>query len=121
MPRTTRISLWLLSIALALDVITVVWYSGVTGYAFARVAVRLCLFGGLLFAIAYRRNWARLTFAFLFVVGVFYIVLQMRITHSYAPFDVAVVVCVAALQVAGLIYLFLPESSAWYHAGGRAA
>ena len=121
MPRTVRVGVWLIGSALALDVIGTFWLRGFNANAIVQVAILICLFGGLLVAIAYRRNWARLTFAFFFVVALPFSIVAMSRAAASSPTSVALSATLAVLQGVGLVCLFLRESSGWYHDRGRAA
>ena len=119
MPKTVRLGVTLIGVALALDVMEIFGAKGWTLNSLTQVIVLVLLFGGLLFGIARRRNWARLLFALLFVAALPFSLVAM----SRAPLSRTLVLsmCLAALQAAGLLLLFLPTSSAWYHGRDRAA
>jgi hypothetical protein len=78
-------------------------------------ATSLLIYGTLLYAIARRRNWARLVFAFLYVVSVLLsagLALHYRTSGAtWSPVRLGEI----ALIGAGLVCLFLPSASAWYH------
>jgi hypothetical protein len=77
----------------------------------------LLFYAALLYAIAQRRNWARLLFAFLVVTGtilaIFFAALSRRMGEVSPP-GLAFLLLIGA----GVVCLFLPSASAWYH-GGR--
>ena len=120
MPRTVAVGVWLIGTALAIDVVGTLLLRGLGLEPIIQVAILICLFGGLLAAIAYRRNWARLTFAFLFVVALPFSIIAMSRAAAFSPTTVALSATLAVLQGIGLICLFLRKSSEWYH-GDRAA
>ena len=76
--------------------------------------------GLLLYGIAVGRNWARLAFGFMFVVGLpWVIVLSIQRAAAVPPLSIAVGVVLGTLEGAGVVCLFLPQAAAWYH--GRPA
>jgi hypothetical protein len=109
MPKSARIGIGILALALIGDVAESVGPIVRVTQAF----VVVILFGGLLFAIARRRNWARLVFA-VCVFGA----LPFTVTRAlrYGAVDPAMLlpIMLTCLQVAGVVCLLLPASNAWF-------
>jgi len=84
-----------------------------------QAATTFLIFGCLLYAIGRRRNWARLVFTFLYIVGVFFALTMMGRFRSAGAIAVVLTVGLIIVQGAGLACLFLPSASAWYHPSGR--
>src|SRR5207247_5246124 len=78
-------------------------------------ATSLLIYGTLFFAITRRRNWARLLFAFLYVVGVLLslcMALHYRtVGASWSPIRLGQVAVIGA----GLVCVFLPSATACFH------
>ena len=78
----------------------------------------LLFYAALVYAIAQRRNWARLVFGFLFITGtvlaIFFAVLNRRLGEVSAP-GLAFLLLIGA----GVVCLFLPSAAAWYHGSQR--
>jgi hypothetical protein len=122
MPRTVRFAILLIGSALACDVIgAVVFGPRRADDAALRVVIIVGIYGGLLYGIARRRNWARLIFASLFAVALPFSVLAMTQYARNAPRSIAVSVVLTFLQGTGLVCLFLPSAAAWYHGRDAAA
>jgi len=86
-----------------------------------QAATTFLIFGCLLYAIGRRRNWARLVFTFLYIVGVFFALTMMGRFGSAGAIAVVLTVGLIIVQGAGLACLFLPSASAWYHSSGRSS
>ena len=120
-PSSVRLGIWLIGVGLATDAILTLWpgqpyMSGRIGQA----ATTILIYGCLLYAIARRRNWARLVFAFLYVISLPLNVLFMLRSHTTLS-GVVITVGLIALQGAGLVFLFVPDAAAWYHHRSAAA
>jgi hypothetical protein len=115
MPRSVRLGVLLIASAIAINVLAKLWQRSITSRTIAEVVLMACLFGGLLFAIAYRRNWARLTFAFVWVIAIVFAIVFVTRPGPLTPVLGAVSIAVAVLQGIGLVLLFTREASAWYH------
>ncbi len=120
-PTSVRLGISLVGVSLAVDAVLTLWpgQPDVPGRV-GQAATTILIYGCLLYAIARRRNWARLVFAFLYVVAMpFAVMMMLRNDANLA--GIAVTICLIALQGAGLVSLFLPTAAAWYHHGGAAA
>jgi len=119
-PIAVRLGSWLLLVGLLSSLATFLWpkpeMSGI-----GAAATSLLIYGTLLYAITQRRNWARLVFAFLYVVGV---LLSAGMAWHYrasgatwSPVRLGEIVLIGA----GLVCLFLPSASGWYHVSHRSS
>ena len=83
--------------------------------------VSLLFFAAFVYAMARRRNWARLVFAFLYVTGailsMFFALLNSRLPELAILRGDVVGPQLALLVLigAGMVCLFLPSAAAWYH------
>jgi hypothetical protein len=129
MPRSVRFGVWLMGIALLWRLATLfssVWAGPTTATSVGRSVFTLCVYGGLLYAIARRRNWARLTVGALFVIALPFAVIELLRYAGLHQVNVvsrpiATFVLIGILQGAGVVCLFLPASTRWYHRLGDAA
>ena len=86
-----------------------------------QAATVMLIYGSLLYAIARRRNWARLTFTFLYILNVIFSLVMLG---RYQRADIATVVLTLGwivLQGGGVACLFFPSATAWYHAPNRSS
>jgi|SRR5712672_2860379 len=123
-PVAVRLGLSLLLLALILNAAAILisarYVSRVDGSTTRSggAAASLLLYGALLYAMAQRSNWARLIFAFLYVVGAMLSILFALLTRwmgeGWGP-QLASLLLIGA----GIVCLFLPSAAAWYHAPGR--
>jgi hypothetical protein len=114
MPRTVRLALLLLAAPIALGTVR----DALAGRPLWELILGLAIPGLLLYGTATRRNWARLTFASLFVIGLpFAVVVFVRQGPSSS--QAALAITFICLEAAGMVLLFLPQSAHWYH--GRSA
>ena len=86
-----------------------------------QAATTFLIFGCLLYAIGRRRNWARLVFSFLYIVGVFFALTMMGRFRAAGTIAAVFTVGLILVQGAGLVCLFLPSASAWYHPSARSS
>jgi hypothetical protein len=120
-PVAVRVGLALLLLALILNATALLMSAGhvsrVEGSPTSSggAAASLLFYGAFLYAMAQRRNWARLVFAFLFVVGailsILFTLLNRLVGEGWGP-QVASLFLIGA----GLVCLFVPSAAAWYHA-----
>ena len=81
------------------------------------LGVTLVLVGFVLWLITLigkGRNWARLTYLALFVLGSIYHLTHMRELLTHSAFDVVTTLAQTAMQLAAMVLLFLRESNAWF-------
>ena len=120
-PTTVRIGIWLIGLTLLTDLIASLWPQAQMTGGIGQAATTFLIFGCLLYAIGRRRNWARLVFTFLYIVGVFFALALMGRFRSAGAIAVVLTVGLIIVQGAGLVCLFLPSASAWYHPSGRSS
>jgi hypothetical protein len=77
-------------------------------------AFSFVIVGGLLLLAWYRHNWARWVYAVLTVLGIPFSIMPLVYALSTSPVSGVLGIIQVAMQIAGLIYSFKPESSAWY-------
>jgi len=120
MPRSVRLGIGLMGTVLLWDVVRIFWPGPITTTSVGGSIFTVCVYGGLLYAIASRRNWARLLVGALFVVAVPFVFIRVfsytRVHEmSMTSPPVAVALILGVLQGAGIVCLFLPSASRWYH------
>src|SRR5438309_6501641 len=115
MPKVVRVAIWILGAALAFDIVGTLRLRSFSSASIGQVAIIILLFGGLLVAIAYRRNWARITFAFLWVASLPFSILAMSRAQQVDAGRVTISIGLTVLQAVGLTCLFMPRSADWYH------
>jgi hypothetical protein len=116
-PVTARVGFWLIGLTVVMDLVASLWPRPGMHPHIGQAAFTLAIYGGLLYAMAHRRNWARLTFAFLYIVSLA-VSIPMMTKHQSVEVTTAIVAFVLILlQGAGLVCLFLPRAAAWYHLG----
>ena len=120
-PTTVRIGIWLIGLTLLTDLIASLWPRAHMTGGIGQAATTFLIFGCLLYAIGRRRNWARLVFTFLYIVGVFFALTMMGRFRSAGTIAVVLTVGLIIVQGAGLACLFLPSAAAWYHPSGRSS
>ena len=115
-PPTVRRALWLIGVPIAIGAALSARYGGKLPY----IILGLVLPGLLLGGIAFRRNWARLIFAILFVISLPSSVVMSIRQAPISPLHVALWLVLVILEGTGVVLLFLPQSAAWYHRGSAA-
>ncbi len=120
-PNTVRIGIWLIGLTLLTDLIASLWPRAHMAGGIGLAAPTFLIFGCLLYAIGRRRNWARLVFTFLYIVGVLLALTMMGRFGSAGAMAVVLTVGLIIVQGAELACLFLPSASAWYHPSGRSS
>ena len=115
-PPTVRRALWLIGVPIAIGAALSARYGGKLPY----IILGLVLPGLLLGGIAFRRNWARLIFALLFLISLpSSVVISIR-QAPISPLHVALWLVLVILEGTGVVLLFLPQSAAWYRRGSAA-
>ena len=130
-PMTVRIGILLLSLALilrtALLLVTLRLSPPEHRMGVAGEAARLLIFGGMVYALARGNNWARIVLAFVYVTGAvltaFFAFGNRRLGDFANPIGevTASGALLLLLMGAGVMCLFLPSASAWYHASRRSS
>lgn len=116
MPIPVRRALWLIATTQALVVI-----ARISAGATIQAMLITVITAGLLFGIARRYNWARLTFAVVFLGALPFSIVALVRHASVAPIGVALALLMTVLQAIGVAFLLLPQAAAWYHHSGGAA
>jgi hypothetical protein len=120
-PTTVRIGIWLIGLTLLTDLLASLWPRPHMTGGIGQAATTFLIFGCLLYAIGRRRNWARLVFSFLYIVGVFFALTMMGRFRAAGTIAAVFTVGLIVVQGAGLVCLFLPSASAWYHPSARSS
>src|SRR5207249_7241966 len=120
-PNTVRIGIWLIGLTLLTDLIASLWPRAHMAGGIGLAAPTFLIFGCLLYAIGRRRNWARLVFMFLYIVGVFVALTMMGRFRSAGTIAVVLTMALIIVQGAGLTSLLLPSASACYHPSGSSS
>ena len=120
-PITVRVGIWLIGLTLLTDLIASLWPRADMMGGIGQAATTYLIFGCLLYAIGRRRNWARLLFTFLYIVGVFFSLTMTGRFRSAGTIAALFTIGLIIVQGAGLACLFLPSASAWYHPSGRSS
>jgi len=120
-PTTVRIGIWLIALTLLTDLLASLWPRAHMTGGIGQAATTFLIFGCLLYAIGRRRNWARLVFSFLYIVGVFFALTMMGRFRAAGTIAAVFTVGLIVVQGAGLVCLFLPSASAWYHPSARSS
>lgn len=84
------------------------------GFAVSVQVVVFATFVGLLFFIARRKNWARIVFLVIFILGVPLSVGPLLDSISGTPISGVLGLLQVALQVVALVLLFRSEAAAWF-------
>jgi hypothetical protein len=120
-PITVRVGIWLIGLTLLTNLIASLWPRAQMMGGIGQAATTFLIFGCLLYAIGRRRNWARLVFTFLYIVGVFFALTLMGRFRSAGTIAVLLNMGLIIVQGAGLACLFLPSAAAWYHPSRRSS
>lgn len=121
-PGKTKTAILLLYASWGLGVLRALWElpsftrmesKGLAGGTLVTLIIIFALMLFLIFMTARGRNWARLTFLALYLIGMVMLVVGLS---SGAPIGggVGVDLVQAVVQLAALVMLFLPESNAWF-------
>lgn len=76
--------------------------------------VMMVLVCGLIFMIGRRRNWARITYALLFSLGMVVQIATWRTTLEGLPREMLAIILQSALQLAAMILVFQRVANAWF-------
>ena len=120
-PAAVSIALWLLWMAMAIEVLNTAAgvrealpAGGVVVVATTFTLVMVGLVCGLIFMIGRRRNWARITYAVLFSLGMIVQFIIWQETLASPRREVLAIVLQSGLQFAAMILLFQRVSNAWF-------
>ena len=110
-PHPVRIAIWLFLASLALGSIKV-FSLPPAGLVLTVIVIVIWL---LLFAaMTQRKNWARITFLILFLIGLPEMYLMKDKIFSGSAASTALLVAQSVAQVAGLVLLFIPAANRWF-------
>jgi hypothetical protein len=117
-PKAVAIAAYLVWIALAVTLAeALIQDSHRTPFDFSFVAISVAVFSVpilLVYMIWRRHNWARITFAALMVIGMYFTIPEVIASWEGAPFASIGRSAIAALQLVGLYLLFSVPSNAWF-------
>jgi len=120
-PKTVDIAVNLLYGTLGIGMLRVFWENPVqqTNKLVVGFSVFITIFVFafmvlLIFKIGKGRNWARVTFLILFVIGIPLSVPVLLLTFSKNPFFGIINIIQILLQLAAMVLLFQKRSSDWY-------
>jgi hypothetical protein len=124
-PQSVRIGIFLLAASVVLGVprSAIEWpalledaakVGSGPGFLLATQAFSFVVVGGLLLLAWFRHNWARWVYTVLTVLGIPFSIMPLVYALKNNPASGAIGLVQVILQVAGLVYLFKRESSAWY-------
>ena len=67
-----------------------------------------------IYMIGKGKNWARISFLVLFIIGVPLSILPMIQSLAHSPFSAILGLAQAVIQIVALVFLFQSDSSAWF-------
>lgn len=86
-------------------------------FAFLMISITLGITAWLIYKISSGRNWARLVFLIMFIIGIItmaFSVSQLIETFNYSKVISFLTLVTSLLQVIGLILLFSKEGNTWF-------
>jgi uncharacterized membrane protein len=129
-PKKVRVALTMFYVVLALGIINGIFNVmpqistlsattsiGVTGVIIEVIVVALltlAIIAFLIVMIGHRKNWARITFLILFLIGVLPSIPIYINSFTLNPLSGSVELIQAALEIIALVLLFQKESSSWF-------
>lgn len=119
-PQIIKNAVLMLWISLGLGVVRSAWevpaqaaQSSVELVVFVMVFT-LMLIGFFIWMIDKGRNWARITFLVLFILGVPLSISPLLQSLAYAPISGLIGISQAVLQTMAVVFIFTKESSTWF-------
>ena len=117
-PKAVKTAAYLIWIALAVTLAeSLIQHSNRTPFDISLVAISFAVFSVpilLVYMIWRRQNWARVIFAVLMVIGMYFTVPEVIASWDSAPFSSIKRSVIAAFQLVGLYLLFSAPSNAWF-------
>jgi len=120
-PRVVSIAVWLLWASIVLELLDELFdiydQSRRGAIVVAASAITIFLVGvvcWLIFMIGRQRNWARITYAILFALGMSVHLVNWQITWNGPPRDLAAIVLQSGLQLAAVVLVFQRAANAWF-------
>jgi len=119
-PQKVKTAVLMLWISVGLGFVRSAWeipaqaeHSSV-GFVVSVMVFSILFIGFFIWMIDKGRNWARITFLVLFILGVPLSILLLLQSLAYAPFSGLLGIAQVILQTIAIIFLFAKESSAWF-------
>lgn len=119
-PPKIKHAVLMLWISLGLGVVRSVWEipaqsaQSSLGFVVFVMAFTFVFIGFFIWMIDKGKNWARITFLVLFILGVPLSILPLLQSLAYAPISGLIGIAQVVLQTIAVIFLFLKDSSAWF-------
>jgi hypothetical protein len=108
-PRSVKIAVRCMAVALALGVAILI------GWDVPKItAATVVIIGGLIWAVAWRQNWARWTLAAVTISSLVFTWGIIRFQLSYGTLLPIATAAQLILEALGLFLLFRPEAGRWY-------
>lgn len=123
-PRAVLIAVWLLWATIAIEVLEKVLdaHNGLQSGAFVVVAsnITIVMVGvlcWLIFMIGRRRNWARISYALLFALGMIFHLGNWQNALNGPPRELIEIALQSGLQLAAVVLVFQRAANAWFRTG----
>lgn len=120
-PRAVSIAVWLLWAQVAIEVLETLLDAhdglqkgGTVVVASNMTMVIIGVVCWLIFMIGRRRNWARITYAFLFALGMGVQLVTWQNTLNGPPRDLVAIALQSGLQLAAVVLVFQRAANAWF-------
>lgn len=88
------------------------------GFSILVTLLSLLFIGYLVFMIDKGRNWARITFLVLFIIGIPLSIIPLLLSFAYSPISGILSVAQVVAQTVAVFLLFQKESSRWFLSAG---
>jgi len=88
------------------------------GFSILVMLLTLLFLGYLVFMIDKGRNWARITFLVLLIIGIPFSIIPLLLSFAYSPISGILSVAQVVAQTTAVILLFQKESSRWFLSAG---
>ncbi|MEY4563377.1 MAG: hypothetical protein RLZZ618_2654 [Pseudomonadota bacterium] len=116
-PASTRLAVWLLLVSMGVGLVDLA-LAPVPAALWAAIAID-CIVVGFIFAMAKGKNWARVTFLLLFLLGLLGLVMMPEQLLQGGALSMAVMAIQSGLQLVAIVLLYLPGSNAWFRGKGQ--
>lgn len=119
-PQRIKNAVLMLWISLGLGVVRSAWEipaqadKSTLGFVISVMVFTLLFMGFFIWMIDRGKNWARITFLVLFILGVPLSILPLLQSLAYAPISGLIGVAQVVLQTIAVVFIFLKDSSAWF-------
>jgi carboxyl-terminal processing protease len=88
------------------------------GFSILVMLLTLSFLGYLVYMIDKGRNWARITFLVLLIIGIPFSIIPLLLSFAYSPISGILSVAQVVAQTVAVILLFQKESSRWFLSAG---